>query len=67
MKMDDQPRADKREERRVDQRLLHAVAQLLHRAEMFDEPAEDVREGAARLARHHEVDVQGRKDTRVIP
>ena len=56
---------DERKKRRVDERLLHAVAQLLHRAEVFDEAAQDVRERAAGLPGHHEVDVQRRKDLRV--
>ena len=61
-----QRRAHEREKRRVNQRLLHAVAQLFHRPEMLDEAAQDVRERAAGLSGHHEVDIQRRENPGVL-
>jgi hypothetical protein len=48
---DDQARARQREERRIDQRLLHAIAQIFRLGQMLDQPRQNIRQRAARLAR----------------
>ncbi len=59
-----QSRARHGEERRIDERLLHAIAQALRLHEMLYEPLQNLRQSAARLAGRDQVHVNGREDFR---
>ena len=59
----DQRRAGDCEKRRIDQRLLNAVAQILRLHQMFYEPVQNLRQRPACFARRNEIDKERRKNS----
>ncbi len=63
----DQAGARDGEERRINQRLLDAVAQVLRLHQVFDQARQNIGKRATRLAGGDEVHIDRRKDAREIP